>query len=58
MPIYEYKCRKCGEVQEKILKIGEENKDPCKKCEAPPEELERILSVFAKHLSWSKWNVG
>jgi putative FmdB family regulatory protein len=58
MPVYDYVCKKCGEVQEKVHKMEEENKEKCEFCEADAEQLKKILSPFPRHVSWSKWNVG
>ena len=46
MPIYEYQCRKCGEIFEKIQKINEKGdslKCPC----CGGGKLEKILSSFS-----------
>ncbi len=45
MPIYEYRCRKCGKIFEKIQRVdegGEFLKCPC--CGGKPE---RVLSSFS-----------
>ena len=55
--IYEYECKKCKEIQEKNVKMSEENKEPCEKCGAPASELKRIMSVTPKHGSWGRWTV-
>jgi putative FmdB family regulatory protein len=44
MPIFEYKCRKCGADFEKLVKNSQE-KTACAKCAS--KEVERKLSVFA-----------
>ncbi|NWF93637.1 MAG: zinc ribbon domain-containing protein [Syntrophaceae bacterium] len=45
MPIYEYRCRKCGEVFEKIQKVSEAGESlRCPHC--GEEKPERILSGF------------
>ncbi len=44
MPIFEYKCRKCGAEFEKLVKNSQE-KTACAKCASM--EVERKLSVFA-----------
>lgn len=41
MPIYEYKCTKCGMRFEIIQKIGESSSTICKQCSG---ELIRIIS--------------
>lgn len=59
MPIYEYQCKKCNTIQEKFHKMVETNTEPCQNtdCNAPPEELKKILSPIDRHMSWSKWSV-
>jgi putative FmdB family regulatory protein len=45
MPIYEYRCRKCGGTFEVIQKVNEDDKGlRCPTCEA--DEPERLLSAF------------
>jgi putative FmdB family regulatory protein len=46
MPIYEFRCKKCGETFEALCRIGDEGSDlVCPTCgtKAP----EKIFSVFA-----------
>ena len=46
MPIYEYRCRRCGETFEKLRSMKDADKSlRCPKCNA--EEVERQLSGFA-----------
>ena len=43
MPIYEFRCTKCGHVFEILVKAGEENVEmACPACKS--EEFERIMS--------------
>jgi putative FmdB family regulatory protein len=45
MPIYEYRCRRCGEVFEKIQKVNEKvNTLQCPYC--GEQKPEKILSSF------------
>ncbi len=46
MPIYEYRCRKCGEVFERLLKVNERGDSlTCPSCgERKPE---KVLSRFS-----------
>jgi len=46
MPIYEYQCRKCGEIFEKIQRV-DENEDSltCPLC--GKEKPEKVLSSFS-----------
>ena len=44
MPIYEFKCKKCGEINEFLLSSGEETDNlACKSCNGTV--LEKVLSV-------------
>jgi len=46
MPIYEYRCRKCGKVFERMMKVNEgEDSLTCPYCRA--EKPEKILSCFS-----------
>ncbi len=46
MPIYEYRCPKCGEKFEKLRSIRDDDNDVrCPRCEAG--KVERVLSGFA-----------
>lgn len=42
MPIYQYKCKKCGEITEKLQKVTDK---PIKKCEHCGAEVEKIISA-------------
>ena len=49
-------CTKCEEVQEQIVTNQEHDaEDPCNKCGAAPEKLERKISATGKHVTWSLW---
>ncbi len=46
MPLYEYRCEKCGERFEKLRRMADADNDVvCPRCDA--EEVERLLSSFA-----------
>ncbi|MCK4752731.1 MAG: zinc ribbon domain-containing protein [Planctomycetes bacterium] len=45
MPIFEYKCVKCGKVSEFLVKNGSEKELVCSHCGS--EKLEKQLSVFS-----------
>lgn len=52
MPIYEYKCRKCGRLTSVFVRTASSPVDArCKACGSG--ELERALSAFAHHRSQS-----
>jgi putative FmdB family regulatory protein len=48
MPIFEYKCKKCGKEFEELVRNSEE-KINCPKCESP--KVEKKMSVFAHKTS-------
>ena len=52
MPIYEYKCSKCGEIFEAFQKISDEPLTHCKYCKG---KVERILSQTSFQLKGSGW---
>jgi putative FmdB family regulatory protein len=46
MPVYEYKCKKCGKIFESFRWASEEStEEVCPKCGS--KETERQLSVFS-----------
>ncbi|HKT89654.1 MAG TPA: zinc ribbon domain-containing protein [Candidatus Sulfotelmatobacter sp.] len=46
MPLYEYQCRKCGHVFEKLRRIADADSHlECPKCAS--DEVERQFSTFA-----------
>ncbi|MCC6746367.1 MAG: zinc ribbon domain-containing protein [Deltaproteobacteria bacterium] len=45
MPIYEYRCGKCGHAFEELVYPSTEVR--CPSCSAPEKELEKQFSVFA-----------
>ncbi len=53
MPIFEYKCKKCGHITEFLEKSAGNHKHICEQCKSP--DLEKQLSSFAMgHSSTSK----
>ncbi len=52
MPIYEYKCSKCGEVFEAFQKI---NDNPLNKCKFCSGKVERLISQSSFQLKGSGW---
>ena len=52
MPIYEYKCLKCGKVFEAIEKITEKSTTRCKFCKG---NVERLISNSSFQLKGSGW---
>jgi putative regulatory protein, FmdB family len=54
MPIYEYKCKKCGEHSEYIQKFSDSPMTDCKKC-GTTGALEKLMSLGSFHLKGSGW---
>lgn len=54
MPIYEYRCQKCGHELEVMQKISDPAPDPCPKCGAP-QSLERLVSRSSFQLKGGGW---
>lgn len=54
MPLYEYKCSKCGAVFEVLQKI---NDPPLKKCIRCQGHVEKLLSPPALQFKGSGWYV-
>ncbi len=45
MPIYEYRCRDCGEITEALVPMSGKANVTCKKCGS--RKVERKFSTFA-----------
>lgn len=54
MPLYEYKCKKCGHRFEKIQKFSD---PPVKKCPECGGAVEQVLSAPAVQFKGSGWYV-
>ncbi len=54
MPLYEYRCTKCGHVFEKIQKFSDPHVSECPKCGA---EVEQIISAPAVQFKGAGWYV-
>jgi putative FmdB family regulatory protein len=54
LPLYEYRCRKCGTTIEKIQKFSD---PPLKTCEKCGGELEQLVSSSAIQFKGSGWYV-
>jgi len=52
MPIYEYRCRKCGHTLEKIQKVGDPLLTECPSCRGPLEKLISSVAVQFKGGGW------
>ena len=52
MPIYEYRCKKCGERFEKLVRFGTSTFEmECPKCGG--REVDKLISVFSAKMSSS-----
>jgi putative FmdB family regulatory protein len=54
MPIYEYQCDQCGEIEEALQKFSDK---PLKKCRHCSGKLHKFISQSAFHLKGSGWYV-
>jgi putative FmdB family regulatory protein len=45
MPIYEYRCKKCGNAFEKLVSFSSKDKIKCPKCES--DEVLKKMSMTA-----------
>ena len=54
MPIYEYECTKCGNVEEAFQHFSDK---PLSKCQHCSGKLQRLISHSSFHLKGSGWYV-
>ena len=54
MPIYEYECSKCGQVEEAFQKFSDKPLSKCKHCSG---KLHRLISHSTFHLKGTGWYV-
>ena len=54
MPIYEYQCDQCGQIQEALQKISDK---PLTKCSHCSGKLHKLISQSAFHLKGTGWYV-
>jgi putative FmdB family regulatory protein len=54
MPVYEYQCTVCGQVEEAFQKISEPPLEICSHCQG---HLKKIISQSTFHLKGSGWYV-
>jgi len=52
MPIYEYECTQCGEVEEVFQKFSDKPLSRCKKCSG---KLHKLISHSSFHLKGTGW---
>ena len=54
MPLYEYECLKCGQIEEALQKFSDK---PLKKCRHCSGSLRKLISNSSFHLKGSGWYV-
>lgn len=54
MPIYEYECTGCGQIEEALQKISDAPLETCKHCSG---KLHKLVSQSSFHLKGSGWYV-
>jgi len=54
MPVYEYQCTECGQIEEAFQKISD---SPLKTCSHCKGHLKKIISQSTFHLKGSGWYV-
>ena len=54
MPIYEYECDQCGQIQEAFQKFSDKPLTTCTHCSG---KLHKLISHSAFHLKGSGWYV-
>ena len=52
MPIYEYRCTKCGDLSEVMQRVSDPPKRKCRNCSG---RLEKLISRTAFHLKGGGW---
>ena len=54
MPLYEYECTACGQIEEALQKFSDK---PLKKCRHCSGRLHKLISNTSFHLKGSGWYV-
>lgn len=54
MPVYEYQCTECGQIEEALQKISDPPLTICSRCQGP---LKKLISQSTFHLKGSGWYV-
>ena len=54
MPIYEYECKKCGQIKEVFQKFSDKPLTRCKQCSG---KLHKLISHSSFHLKGTGWYV-
>lgn len=53
MPIYEYECQNCGEIEEKIMKMSDPEPENCGHCQKGP--IGKVVSKSSFQLKGTGW---
>lgn len=54
MPVYEYQCKACGQIEEALQKISDSPLETCSHCKG---HLKKLISQSTFHLKGSGWYV-
>jgi len=54
MPIYEYQCSKCGQIEEVLQKFSDKSLTKCGHCKG---KLHKLISQSSFHLKGTGWYV-
>ena len=54
MPVYEYQCTACGQIEEVLQKISD---PPCETCSHCKGKLKKLISHSTFHLKGTGWYV-
>lgn len=54
MPVYEYQCSECGQIEEAFQKISDPPLENCPQCRG---SLKKLISQSSFHLKGSGWYV-
>jgi putative FmdB family regulatory protein len=54
MPLYEYQCTTCGEIEEAIQKFSDPPLTTCRRCSG---KLHKLISQSSFHLKGTGWYV-
>ena len=54
MPLYEYECTKCGEIEEALQRFSDKPLTKCKHCSG---RLHKLISQSTFHLKGTGWYV-
>ncbi len=55
MPIYEYRCKECGNEFEELI-LGKEENISCPKCKS--SNISRLLSLCRSKVSGNEFSIG